>query len=107
MPTYRLWKDVRAEAHAAGRIDEARVAEQTRRMLAEVRAYRLVEMREAAGMSQTDVANRLGVSQSRVSRIERGDMDHTEIATVRAYVGALGGEVEIVAKFGDERITIG
>jgi hypothetical protein len=27
--------------------------------------------------------------------------------TVRAYVGALGGEVEIVAKFGDERFTIG
>ena len=49
----------------------------------------------------------LGVSQSRVSRIERGDMDRTEIATVRAYVGALGGEVEIVAKFGDERFTIG
>jgi hypothetical protein len=42
-----------------------------------------------------------------VASIERGDMDHTEIATVRAYVGALGSEVEIVAKFGDERITIG
>ena len=33
-------------------------------------------------------------------------MDHTELATIRAYVGALGGEVEVVARFGDERFTI-
>jgi hypothetical protein len=47
------------------------------------------------------------VAQSRVSRIERGELDRSEIAIVRSYVEALGGEVEIVAKFGDERITIG
>lgn len=103
----RNWKDVRAQALATGRLDEARIEEQTRQLLAQVRAYRLAEMREASGLNQADIANRLGVSQSRVSRIERGDMDRSEIATVRAYVGALGGEVEIVAKFGDERITIG
>jgi ribosome-binding protein aMBF1 (putative translation factor) len=107
MPTYRTWKDVRAEALATGRLDEKRVAEETARLLAEIRAHRLAEIRESSGLNQTDLANRLGVSQSRVSRIERGDMDHTEIATVRAYVGALGGEVEIIAKFGDERIMIG
>jgi transcriptional regulator with XRE-family HTH domain len=53
------------------------------------------------------LAERLGVSQSRISRIERGELDRAEIATVRGYVEALGGEVEIVAKFGDERITVG
>ena len=107
MARYRYWKDVRAEAIATGRLDEARIAEETRRLLAEVRAQRLAEIRESTGLNQTEVANRLGVSQSRVSRIERGDLDRTELATVRAYVVALGGEVEIVAKFGDERITIG
>ena len=103
----RIWKDVRAEARAIGQFDEARIAEHHRRLRAEVRAHRLSEIRETSGLSQTDIANRLGVLQSRVSRIEQGDMDHTEIATVRAYVGVLGGEVEIVAKFGDERFTIG
>lgn len=107
MARYRYWKDVRAEARATGRLDEARIAEHRREMLAEVRAQRLAEIRQSSGLNQTEVANRLGVSQSRVSRIERGDIDHTEIATVRAYVGALGGEVEIVARFGDERINIG
>ena len=103
----RNWNDVRAEARATGRLDEARIAEHRRQLRAQVRAQRLSAIREASGLNQTDVAARLGVSQSRVSRIERGELDHTEIATVRAYVGALGGEVEIVARFGDERFTIG
>jgi predicted XRE-type DNA-binding protein len=103
----RNWKDVRAEGRAKGRLNEDRIAEHRRRMLAEVRAHRLAEIRETAGLNQSKVAQRLGITQSRVSRIERGDMDHTEVATIRAYVGALGGELEIVAKFGDERITIG
>ena len=103
----RNWKDVRAEARSIGQFDEARIAALHRRLRAEVRAHRLSEIRETTGLNQTEIANRLGVSQSRVSRIERGDMERSEIATVRAYVGALGGEVEIVAKFGDERFTIG
>ena len=73
----------------------------------EMSPYLLPGIWESARLNQTDLANRLGVSQSRVLRIERGDLDRSELATVRACVGALGGEVEIVAKFGDERITIG
>jgi predicted XRE-type DNA-binding protein len=107
MGRYRTWEDVRAEARATGRLDEARIVEGTLRLLKEERAQRLVGIRESHELTQADIANRLGVSQSRVSRIERGDLDRTELATVRAYVGALGSEVEIVAKFGDERITIG
>jgi ribosome-binding protein aMBF1 (putative translation factor) len=103
----RDWKDVRTEARATGKLDEERIAELGRRMRAEVRAYRLVEIRETLGLSQSDVAERIGVSQPLVSRIERGEMDDAEVATIRASVGALGGEVEIVAKFGDERITVG
>jgi predicted XRE-type DNA-binding protein len=103
----RNWQDVRAEARATGKLDEGRIAELSRRMRAEVRAYRLVEIRETLGLSQSDVAEQLGVTQSLESRIERGEMDDAEIGTVRAYLGVLGGELEIVAKFGDERITIG
>ena len=103
----RNWKDVRAEALATGKLNEERIAELGRRMRAEVRAYRLVEIRETVGLKQSDVAERLGVSRSVVSHIERGEMDHVEIGTIRAYLEVLGGELEIVAKLGDERITIG
>jgi len=103
----RTWADVRAEALATGRLDENRIEELRLELLAQVRGQRLADVRESLGLDQSQLATLLGVSQSRVSRIERGDMDHSEIATVRAYVGALGGEVEIIAKFGDERFTIG
>jgi len=103
----RNWRDVRAEAKTNGRLDEAEIAKYRRRLSAEVQAHRLSEIRKTSGLNQAEIADRLGVSQSRVSRIERGDIDRAEIATVRAYIGALGGEVEIVAKFGDERFTIG
>jgi predicted XRE-type DNA-binding protein len=103
----RNWQEVRSEALARGQLDEKRIAAQQRKLRARVRAHRLAEIRQAAGLNQSDLANRLGVSQSRVSRLERGEIDRAEVATVRAYVAALGGEVELVARFGDERVTIG
>lgn len=103
----RSWENVRAQARATGKLDEARVVALGAKLRAEARAYRLAEIRRAYGLDQSDVAERIGVSQSRVSRIERGELDRAEISTVRSYVEALGGEIEIVAKFGDERITVG
>ena len=102
----RQWKDVRKDATAGGRLDEDAVARHRRRFLSEVRAYKLREIREASGVNQDALADRLGVSQSRVSRIERGDMERAELATLRSYVRALGGELEISARFGDERVTL-
>ena len=106
MSRYRTWESVRAERVANSLIDEDRLAEIGERMRAEVRACRLAEVRERHNMSQTTLAERIGVSQSRVSRLERGDLGRAGIPTIRDYVEALGGEVEIVAKFGDERIVI-
>jgi predicted transcriptional regulator len=102
----RTWTDVRAEARATGALDETRVNTLGAAMRAETRAHRLAEIRRAYGLDQTELAERIGVSQSRISRIERGELDRSEIATVRSYVEALGGHIEIVAKFGDERITV-
>lgn len=102
----RNWVDVRAEALAVGGVDEARIAEHARRIRSEVRSHRLAEIRVGYGLNQGVIAHRLGVSQARVSQIERGDVERSELSTVRAYVAALGGEVELIAKFGDERITI-
>lgn len=103
----RNWKDVRAQVRATGKLDEQRIDALKMKLLAEVRAHRLAEIRQAYGLDQSALAERLGVSQSRISRLERGELDRSEISTVRGYVEALGGEVEIVARFGDERITVG
>ncbi|MDI9915446.1 helix-turn-helix transcriptional regulator [Rhodococcus sp. IEGM 1379] len=57
---------------------------------AKVRGARLAEIRKAYDLTQEQLAEQLDFSQKRVSRIERGDIDHTEVATVRRYIEALG-----------------
>lgn len=76
------------------------------RMLAEVRAYRLRELREMMAMTQTDVAHTLAISQKRVSEIERGDVDRTKVDTLRRYADALGGTLRVEVQVGDETYQI-
>lgn len=103
--TTNTWREVRAELDF-DEGDEAAIAEHRARMDDEVRAFRLAEVRKAQALSQRDVARVMGVSQPRVGKIEHGDLEHTELATLRAYVRALGGKVEITATFGDHSVKI-
>jgi predicted XRE-type DNA-binding protein len=100
-------EETEAEDRAAGRLDEARIAEHRERMRDAQRAYRLTEIRKSMALTQADVAAAMHVSQRRVSAVEHGDLTRTNFATVATYVAALGGRIEIVASFGDERIVIG
>lgn len=77
-----------------------------KRMMAEVRAYKLRELREQFAMTQVELAKQLSVSQNRVSAIERGDIDHTQVDTLRRYVQALGGKLEIIVSMGEESFKI-
>ncbi|WP_427007987.1 helix-turn-helix domain-containing protein [Pseudarthrobacter sp. H2] len=87
-------------------IDRAAVNAHKKRMVDEVRAYRLRELREASELTQVELAGRLHVSQNRVSRIEHGDIDRAQVDTLRKYVEALGGRLRVEVELGDERIQI-
>ena len=50
----------------------------------------LAEARQAAGLTQADLAERLGVTQSQVARIEKRGYDAYTLTTLRRYVAALG-----------------
>ncbi len=50
----------------------------------------LVEARQAAGLSQRDLAKRLGVSQAQVARLEKRGYDAYTLSSLRRYVQALG-----------------
>jgi len=103
----RNWREVRAEAVASGRVDLQQVDAKRAEIEAIVRAHRLAEVRKALGIvRQSDIAERMGVSQARVSKLERGDLSHTELGTLRAYVEAMGGELHIAAKFGSDSIDL-
>lgn len=97
------WKDVRARSG----LNKDRVTAAQERMVAEVRAHRLAELRARQQMTQEQLAARMGVSQPRVSAIERGEVSAVETETIRKYVAALGGKLEIVADFGDEKLVLG
>ena len=70
-----------------------------RRRKLQVAAQYLTDMRKKAGLTQAEVAEAMGVSQQRVSAIESGSV--AELATLADYIHALGGELKVIADFGD------
>jgi predicted transcriptional regulator len=52
----------------------------------------LVTMRLEVGLSQTEVAARMGTSQSAVARLESGDAD-VRLSTLERYAAAIGREL--------------
>ena len=53
----------------------------------------LAKKRRELGLSQTEVAARMGTSQSAVARLESGDAD-VRISTLERYVAALGHRLD-------------
>src|SRR6185312_1775713 len=98
----RNWREIRADAIAQGRLDPARAEAARKEMHDAVRAQRLADIRKAHGLvRQADVAAVMGVSQARVSKLESGNLSHTELGTLQSYVAALVGHLRIVADFGE------
>jgi ribosome-binding protein aMBF1 (putative translation factor) len=65
----------------------ARMAEDRGRLVRE-----LAEQRQAAGLSQTEIAARMGTSQSAVARLESGAAD-VRASTLERYAAAVGGQI--------------
>jgi predicted transcriptional regulator len=67
-------------------------------------AMDLVELRDKLDVTQEELASRLQISQSNVSRLERRrDM---LVSTLRDVVEAFGGELHLVAEFPDGSVEI-
>lgn len=101
----KTWEEIRG--NYVTEENEARIAELGEAMLAEVRAHRLSEARKSRDLTQEQVAEAMGVTQTRVSQIERGELNRSEVDTLASYVDALGGKLEVVADFGDQRLVLG
>lgn len=90
------WAEIRATKVAP---DHEAVAAARQRALRD--ALELRELRSEAGLTQVELAERLGRSQGAVSELER--RDDVYLSTLREYVEALGGHLEVAAVFDDER----
>lgn len=95
--TRKRFADIRRGSEEAYRknLDAAR---------AELIDANLAEMRALLGKTQEEVARLVGTAQSHISQTEARD-DHM-VSTLRAYVEALGGQLEITARFGDKKIHL-
>ena len=80
---------------------QRKIANRVRQSLA---AMPLDEIRKARQMTQTKLAETLGVNQGEISKIEhRTDI---YLSTLAGYVEALGGKLEIRAVFPDREMRI-
>ena len=59
----------------------------------------LASLRRSRGLSQAELARRLGISQSDVSKLER--RPDVRLSTLKAVVEAMGGSLRISARFPD------
>jgi DNA-binding XRE family transcriptional regulator len=87
--------------------EAAALAGESAGLVARARPRGLAELRGRSGLTQAELARRLGVRQERVSAIERGELSAAEVRTLAAYVTALGGRLDIAADFGTDRLTLG
>jgi DNA-binding XRE family transcriptional regulator len=80
---------------------KARVASRVAELKTEMA---LAELRQARDLSQEDLARVLGVNQPAVAKLEkRTDM---YVSNLRRYIEAMGGTLEITAKFPGATVTI-
>lgn len=104
----RNWRDIRADAVTQGLLDTAKASTARKQMHEAVQAHRLAEVRRALTnrTRQVDVAALMDVSQAWISKLENGEIAHTELGTLQAYVAALGGHLRVIAEFADDTIEL-
>jgi DNA-binding Xre family transcriptional regulator len=98
MPKTKKWETLRARMTPEQR-ERARLRAQ--QMLAEMP---LQELRRARQLTQEQLAEALGMDQGNISKLERRtDM---YVSTLRKFIEALGGQLEVIARFPEGSIRI-
>lgn len=67
-------------------------------------ALRLQQLRQGLALSQQTLAERIGIDQPTISKLER--REDMLLSTLQAYCEALGGELELHVRFGEQRVAI-
>ncbi|MBV8210082.1 MAG: XRE family transcriptional regulator [Burkholderiaceae bacterium] len=94
----KKFKELRARMSPVSR---ARAEARAKEMLAEMP---LNELRQARGLSQKLLAESLHVQQPSIAKLEkRTDM---YVSTLRSHIEAMGGQLEIIARFPDGSVKI-
>lgn len=96
MRTWKSVKEARLGPEASARV-EAKATRQARELT-------LKELRQDLDLTQAELAYAAAMTQSELSRLESRS-DH-RVSSLRRYVEALGGEIEITAIIGGRRVKL-
>lgn len=102
MTNYVRWSDIRAD-HVERVGGERALEEGKQELLATVVGQRLAEVRRLRGLTQQQVADRMGVTKGRVSQIEQGRISGQDVLI--RYAAALGGRLHQAIYFDDGNIA--
>ncbi|MFX0591866.1 helix-turn-helix domain-containing protein [Melissospora conviva] len=102
MSSYVSWSQIRAD-HVARAGGEQAVENGKEELLATVVGHRLAEVRRGRGLTQQQVAERMGVTKGRISQIEQGKISGQDV--VARYAAALGGRLHQAIYFDDGNIA--
>ena len=94
--TWKSLKQTRLSTEARARV-QTRVAQASE-------ALTLKALRQNLALTQAEVGGNAAMTQSELSRLE-GREDHLT-STLRRYVEALGGKLEVTAVFGKRRVKL-
>lgn len=64
----------------------------------------LAQVRRALGLTQSQLAEELGIAQSEVSKIERRENLH--LATLARFIAATGGKLRVVAVYDETEVDL-
>jgi len=96
MSGHRKWSELREKM-----MDRPGAEEGLERARAELdEEIRLYELRNAEALSQVELAGRLDITQSAVSKLEHAE--DVRVSTLRDYLDAMGARLELVAVFDGE-----
>mgnify|MGYP006283372423 CR=1 FL=1 len=70
----------------------------------EMAEMELGDLRQSRGLTQAEVADRMQAAQPRLSQIENSEDYY--LSTLKRYVEALGGQLEVCVSFDDEQVRI-
>jgi phage shock protein A len=102
----RAYDDTRSLAEEFFPGQAAEVDDGAAALAARNRGRTLTEERTRLGLTQTEVAQRMGVPLDQVAAIERADPGTTDVRTLVSYIEALGGRLTLTADFGGDRVIL-
>lgn len=85
-------------------LDPKAVQQEKARLLKNQHLFALRQLRSLANKTQTEISEAVGVTQNRISKLERYEIEKLELRTITSYIEALGGNLTLEVQLAGETL---